>query len=189
MKKDLYFIALVPDPLICAEVKAFKTYAQEHFNSGRALRSPAHITLEPPFKWESSQINQLKDTLETWASKQDNFSVSLEGFEAFPPRVIFVDIIKNKELFNLQQSLKQTLRSQLDFVSDRPELPFHPHMTIAYKDLRKEVFVQAWAHFSTQEYQRIFTVKNICLLQHNGRVWEEGIYFDFKEKKTTVSQQ
>lgn len=173
MKPSIYFIAIIPDAATCAEVKAFKEFALANFESGGALKSPAHITLEPPFKWPDEDYPFLEKTLQSFAEKQSGFSLSLNNFEAFPPKVIFIDLIKSDPLFSLQDDLKNYLKSELKLVSDRPNRTYHPHMTIAFKDLRKSMFSKAWEHFSKVKYQKQFTVDWICLLKHNGKIWEE----------------
>ncbi len=182
MKPSIYFIAILPPPEIRKEIKAFKLFAQKHFDSGRALRSPAHITLEPPFKWHDAQISEVEKTLEDFAGGHYPLSIQLNNFSAFPPRVIFVDVKKNAELQNLQNSLKRILRDKLGLLSDRPERPFHPHVTIAFKDLRKAIYPQAWDHFSSINYQRSFSVRQISLLCHNGKIWEIKREFPLNSK-------
>jgi len=51
-------------------------------------------------------------------------------------------------------------------------------MTVAFKDLRKSVFPLAWKYFSNLKYMRVFEVKQLYLLQHDGRQWQ--IVDDFK---------
>ncbi len=180
MKDTLYFIAIVPETEIISEVKAFQQYALENFHSGKALKAPPHITLEPPIEPGFDQLLALENGLEEFASKQDSFSIQLENFSTFPQRVIFVDVIENQKLQQLQEDLKALLRSGFEFRRHRPDRPFHPHMTVAFRDLRKQMFPVAWAHFRKIEYRRTFTASGICLLRHNGSFWEERQYFDFK---------
>ena len=61
--------------------------------------------------------------------------------------------------------------------SDRPERSFRPHMTVAFRDLNKKMFREAWTHFSELQYQREFVAEQICLLQHNGKHWDERANF------------
>jgi 2'-5' RNA ligase len=182
LKTAIFFIAIIPNAEICSEVKAFKEYVLDHYGSGHALRSPAHITLQPPFKWEIEQLPILEDALNSFTEKQLAFSVELSGFDVFSPKVIFVDIVKNKLLQHFQNELANFLRSEFNLQSDRPDRAFHPHMTIAFKDLRKEMFTNAWAYFSRIPYRREFFANRICLLQHNGKTWEERTYFEMKNE-------
>lgn len=177
MNHAIYFVAIIPDPGVLAEVKAFQRYVSEHFGSSRALRAPPHITLIPPFKWHQSEIDKLESELEAITKALQTVKVQLKNFNCFPPRVVYVDVEKNKALENLQSGLQRHLNLKLEIKSDRPDRPFHPHMTVAFRDLRKEMFRQAWEYFSKVSYQREFVVEQICLLQHNGAQWDENAYF------------
>lgn len=179
MKEAIYFIAILPAHEIRQEVKAFKEYALEHFESGRALRSPAHITLEPPFKWADDQVEVVEACLESFSRNKAPFSIELCDFDAFSPRVIFVAVKENEALIRLQKELKQALKDQLSLISDRPEYPFHPHMTVAFKDLKKKQFPRAWEYFSNIPYRKTFEAQQLTLLRHNGEVWEVKKSFFF----------
>ncbi len=178
----LCFIAIVPEPEIASEVQAFQNYALEHFKTGKALRSPPHITLEPPIELELDQLPALENRLKTFAEKQHSFPIQLKNFSAFPPRVVFIDVVENQKLHRLQNDLKICIRSDfdldLDLRGNRPGQPFHPHMTVAFRDLTKKQFHKAWKYFGHIEYQRTFVANRICLLQHNGRCWEERQYYE-----------
>jgi len=177
-EKDLLlFIAVLPDDEIRAEVTNFKKYALERFQSGRALKSPPHITLIPPFRWSPGRIKELKTVLKYYAKSCPPFSLTLHGFNCFEPRVIFVAIEKNEELERLQSRLQVLLYSALS-IQNNCTHSFNPHMTVAFKDLRKSVFPLAWKYFSNLKYMRVFEVKQLYLLQHDGRQWQ--IVDDFK---------
>lgn len=181
MKTAIFFIAILPNREICSEIKTFKEYTLAHFDSGHALRSPAHITLEPPFKWDMDQLSMLESALKAFAEKASPFTIELNDFDVFSPKVVFVKVLKNKALWDFQYELTSFLRSDLNLLSDRPDRPFHPHMTIAFKDLRKEMFLKARDHFSKITYQRNIKADQICLLQHNGKVWKEKAFFKMNE--------
>jgi 2'-5' RNA ligase len=176
----LCYIAIVADDEVSAEVKAFQQFAADNFDSKSALRSPPHITLEPPFKWRSDRFDVLETALQSFAHQHSGFPVKLTGFNKFSSRVIFIDVEPNQPLQQLQQSLKTRLRSDLDLVSERPDRPYHPHMTVAFRDLRKNRFLEAWHHFSNIDYQREMKVSRITLLQHNGRIWQRRMDFEMK---------
>ncbi len=46
---NMYFVALVAPPDINADVLKWKNFFKEKFGCTVALKSPAHITLIPPF--------------------------------------------------------------------------------------------------------------------------------------------
>lgn len=185
MPEKLYFIALVPPEPISGEVAAFKQLAMERFHSGRALRSPAHITLFPPFFWQEARSGLLQEVLKEFAGEQCPFEVELRDFACFKPRVIYIDPVLSPSLIQIQKALLLRLEARLGLYSE-DERPFHPHMTIAFKDLKKEVFPEAWAYFSQVEYQRTFLADCIALLCHRNGRWEVDRAYAFgsmREKK------
>lgn len=178
MSEQLYFIAVIPDEEICREVTRFKQYAARHFNSRRALRSPPHITLIPPFRWANSRLSELESSLGVFSAKVSPFRLDLHHFGSFPGRVIFVEVLPNERLSLLQQHLEKYLAENLQ-LSNGGRKGFHPHMTIAFKDLKRSVFPAAWAYFSRQVYVRTFAVSALVLLQHQASGWVEYGHFPF----------
>lgn len=166
----LYFIAIVPPADIQAEVTAFKAYAAAHFQSRRALNSPPHITLIPPFRYDEAHAAALLADLRDWQASQPRFDIQLDGFAAFAPRVIYVDIAPNPALARYQQSLANYLASRYDFPTASRH-GFHPHMTVAFKDLKRQTFPAAWNHFRSLAYQRHFVVDGVELLWFAEGKW------------------
>ena len=171
MKEDLFFIAIIPPTEIRAEVRMFKEYALESFQTGRALHSPAHITLIPPFKWPGNEVNRIEEVLSEFAGIFEGFYIELDNFDCFKPRVIFVDIVDNPALIRFQAELEKRMVQHLGMESGG-QFGFHAHMTVAFKDLRREIFPAAWAHFSQLKYQRMFKVDAVYLLRHRQKEWK-----------------
>lgn len=177
---DLFFIALLPPEDIQEEVTAFKQYVAAHFNSKHALRSPPHITLIPPFRWLSSERSKLIQFLEDFHFSTSSFELILQGFDCFAPRVIFVDVRPEALLEQLQEALKTAIASQLG-IENRGPFGFHPHMTIAFRDLHQNLFPKAWQYFSEQSYHSTFSVQNLTLLRHQQKGWQVEGSFPFGE--------
>ena len=171
MDGRLFFIALLPDEAIQAEITRFKLYASRHFNSSRARGSPPHITRLPPFSWPEETLPRLEDSLSAFAAGEKGFSQALRHFDCFRPRVVFVDVVRNDALWGLQARLELRLRAELG-LEQKNAHPFHPHVTVAFKDLKRQAFEGAWAYFSAIEYERQFEATEICLLEHDGRQWQ-----------------
>ena len=57
---NMYFIALVLPTEINDEILKWKLFMKDHFNCLVALRSPAHITLVPPFWMNDDLENKLE---------------------------------------------------------------------------------------------------------------------------------
>ncbi|MCB0559828.1 MAG: 2'-5' RNA ligase family protein [Lewinellaceae bacterium] len=181
MASSLLFIALLPDEVIRKEVTQFKEYAATHFRSSRALRSPPHITLISPFRWPEERVGELHTILALFAAEEHPFQLGLDGFNRFPPRVIFVDVERKVELFGLQSRLEAYLEASLNLKNESHHA-YNPHMTVAFKDLHRSVFPEAWAYFSQLKYERALLVDALALLQHNGRNWEVSRQFAFEKE-------
>jgi 2'-5' RNA ligase len=173
----LYFIALVPHHELREEVKVLKEEMQERFYARHALKSPAHITLQMPFKRRVEDELQMTQALEDFASRQHPFTITLSDFGCFAPRVIFVKIENPEPIADLHAQLNQLLLHKLGFQKKEISQEVHPHMTIATRDLKKSAFKQAWSEFQQRTFKATFTVKSLFLLKHNGRHWE--IYREF----------
>ena len=177
--KNLYYIAIVAPEPILSEVKAFKHEMREKFNAKHALKSPAHITLQMPFKLPKNQEPDLTTALENFAKNQKGFKLKLSGFDCFAPRVVFVKVAEHEQLLRLHAAFKQ-------FINDKDLIPkenisqdMHPHMTIATRDLKKDIFPQAWGYYKNKPYEASFFADRISLLKHNGKFWEVYREFDF----------
>ena len=174
-----YFIALViPEPFQ-TELMAFKQLMANNYNSKGALRSPAHITLHMPFEWKEEKEDILINTLMQFSFKED-FMIDLLNFSGFEPRVLFVDVVKNNLLIELQTELMNFVKKNLRLFNQVKDMRgFHPHITIAFRDLRKEKFYEAQAYLKTQNYQASFKVSSFCLLKHTGKEWLVHREFNF----------
>jgi len=170
MPGKLHFIALLPDASIQEEVTAFKKTAARRFGSSHALKSPPHITLYPPFRWEEEEVPFLEKALERYAGELQPFEVVLKGFDRFDSRVLFVRVLPSAELEGWHVGLKKALAQNLG-LSLTDTRPFHPHMTVAFKDLRREQFPAAWAYFRAIDYERRFRAEALTLLVHREGRW------------------
>ncbi|MCY7358492.1 MAG: 2'-5' RNA ligase family protein [Rudanella sp.] len=164
--EQLYFIGLLPPEPIQQEVTAFKQQALERFGAGHALTSPPHVPLIPPFRSTRPDFSALSE----FADAQSTFDLRLTGFNRFDQKVLFVEVDANNELVALQKELELYVHYYLGVVPDYQ--PYHPHMTVAFKDLKRPIFPQAWAYFSEQTYQRSFTANALSLFKYNGKTWE-----------------
>ena len=171
MSVQKYFIAIViPEPFQ-TELMELKNVVKDKFNSKGALRSPAHITLHMPFEWKEEKEDVLVNTLKQFPFSE-SFNINLQNFACFEPRVLFVDVIKNELLEKLQRELMVYAQKNLGLLNQVNDMRgFHPHVTIAFRDLKKDKFYQALDYFKTQTYMASFQAESFCLLKHTGKEW------------------
>ncbi|MEX2335942.1 MAG: RNA 2',3'-cyclic phosphodiesterase [Fulvivirga sp.] len=171
--QKLYFIAIIPPEPVHGDVLHWKHEFAEHYDSKAALRSPPHITLHMPFKWREDQEERIDQALKELVFTQQPFDVKLDGFGAFKPKTIFVQVMNNDSLNDLHEGIKRQMKQSLNiFNADYKDRPFHPHMTVAFRDLKKHRFTEAWEAFESRTYGAIFPVHAVTLLKHNGKFWE-----------------
>lgn len=168
----LYFIALIPDAKPAEKIQKLKERIKEKFGAKHALKLPAHITLQIPFKLELEKEERLVQSLVDFSELQESFQVELSGFGAFPPRVIFVKIKNHQPLIILHQKLQDMLSENFKLTQREKIKEIHPHITLASRDLTKDNFFRAWEEFKEKEFHNSFLDKSYFLLKHNGKNWE-----------------
>lgn len=178
--KRRFFIALLPPQEVQEVASQIQHYFAEVYQSKAALKSPPHITLQPPFEWEFSNVSSLEEQLQKFSQTQFTLSITLDGFAAFKPRVIYMNVLKMPDLLLMQKDLMFHLESELQIVDPvSKSRPYTPHLTVAFRDLTKPNFHQAWAEFQTKELYFEFSIDRLTLLIHNGKMWEVHQQFLF----------
>lgn len=172
----MYFIAVVAPADVNRQVLQWKHYMREHYGCVVALKSPAHLTLIPPFWMEEQLEKELVTDLDAFAQQRQAFNVRLNNFDGFKPRVIFVGVEHNELLHQLKLSLEDYLLSLQKYPIKKESRPFHPHLTIANRDLRKKDFYPAFEHFQKLDYAASFAATGIAILKHDGVGWQ--VYHD-----------
>lgn len=181
-KGKLYFIALVPEGELYEEMMSLKNGIAIKYGSKAALKSPPHITLYMPFKWKEEKEKKLFDVLEEFSRIHEPVIVELKDFGSFKPRVIYIHVEDNESLNVIQKELIRALKTNLKIIDKGfEERPFRPHMTIAFRDLKKPMFFKAWEEeFKDKKFSASFTAHSIVLLKHNGKSWD--IYKSYEMK-------
>lgn len=177
---DLYFVAIVPPEPLLSEIEKLKLTACKRFNACAALNSPPHITLHMPFGWKRKKEDILYQFFDDYKSSIKPFIVKIEGVSHFGERVIFLSIEPNPTLMFFQSDLAKSMKRNLNlFNVNYKNKPFHPHITLAFRDLKKQHFSEAFVYFQSLNYSDTFMASQFCLLKHEGKKWETFKRFDF----------
>lgn len=170
--EQLYFIAIVPPAGIQDEITALKQEIAEKYGSSHALKSPPHITLHMPFRWKEKRFEELNTLMLELNEGIEPFEIELQNFDFFEPRVVFVDVMENEDLTDLQKQVVDACRRKLklDHANYRNRA-FHPHVTIGFRDLKKAKFYEAKKEFEERVFANKFRVQQVELLQHDGKQW------------------
>lgn len=176
---QLYFIAIIPPSPFFEEAQSLKEYFRDEYHSKASLNSPPHITLHMPFEWKEKKEDKLIAGLRDFSLGKNRFTISFNNFFCFAPKVIYIDIAPCQSLTFLQQELFRFCKINLNlFNAQYRDLPFHPHLTLAFRDLKKDLFTKAWQEFKEKKFSGEFQVNRIFLLKHNGTHWQ--LFHDFQ---------
>ncbi|MEH1780080.1 MAG: 2'-5' RNA ligase family protein [Nostoc sp.] len=177
-----FFVALLPPQDIQDYANQIKQYFADRYTSRGALKSPPHMTLQPPFEWADANLPLLEASLKEFASGQQPVAITLKGFDAFAPHVIYINVVKSQELLTLQADLMAYTESNLGVVDkvSKSRL-FAPHITVAFRDLTKQNFKAAWPEFEKRQLHFEFTTDKLTLLLHDGRRWNIKSEFAFAD--------
>jgi 2'-5' RNA ligase len=167
----MYFIAVVLPAHLDAKVQDLKQWMKEVYGSKVGLKSPAHITIAPPFWMQEEKEINLRQDMQLLAQQVPAFQMATENFSAFKPRTIFIAVEQNEQLNTLKKAADHFFR-KADYGMKFETRPFHPHITIATRDLRKKDFADAWPHFQEKKFRETFDATGLSLLKHNGRTWD-----------------
>lgn len=167
-----YFIAIVPNEPLLSQIQELKKNIFDVYGTKGALRSPGHITLHMPFSWEEDKEEKLISSLQNFSFEKE-FQITLSGFSCFEPRVIFINVEGNDLLFQMQQQLVRYVKQNLQLFNQSDDMRgFHPHVTIAFRDLKKPVFYKMWEEYKDKKFNASFNCKTICLLKHLDDRWQ-----------------
>ncbi|MDX2173099.1 MAG: RNA 2',3'-cyclic phosphodiesterase [Bacteroidota bacterium] len=166
-----YFIAIIPPSPIINEIEDMKKKIVLLHNTKGALRSPAHITLHRPFEWKEKNEEILINQLSQFKSEKP-FLIPLKNFGFFEPRVVFINVPNSKGLTELYTELKHFCQKKLKLLNEVNDLRgFHPHITIAFRDLKKPLFYELKKEFESKEYNNSFNYSGFSLLKFE-KTWE-----------------
>lgn len=172
MTEHLYFLAIVTPQSIRDRITELKLEVAEKFNSKHALNAPPHITLHMPFKWKEQKLDRLKEVIQKINNELIPFAVSLNNFDFFEPRVVFVNVLENESLNQIQKQVVDSCRKELKLDNaNYKDRPFHPHITIAFRDLKKPMFYKAKEYFEKVTFSAEFKVGQVSLLKYDGDKW------------------
>lgn len=167
-----YFIAIVPEGTLQQRATDLKLMLKERFNLKYALRSPAHVTLKMPFLWNEAKEERLFSTLEPFFATQPAFDLSFQGIGKFSDRVIYIKVKKNNLLLKMQEKLVQVCQRQLNQNQELSDYAYHPHMTVAFKDVKKKHFAEYLETVKAIGFSGRTSVEEVALLKKlDGEPW------------------
>ena len=168
---NMYFVAILCPQTVNEKVLLFKNWMKEQFGCAAALRSPAHITLVPPFWLGEEKELLLLQALQSFGSTLDELKIELDGFSHFGSRVLFVSVKESPALKELKGQVEGHFIKSFGSGIQKDDRPFHPHVTIANRDLKPSAFEKAWQHFNKREFNEAFLTNAVTILKLGSGRW------------------
>lgn len=168
---QMYFIAIVLPDMLNKKVLRWKHFMHEKFGCKVGLKSPAHITMIPPFWMQQEKEHQLIADMDAISSFALPFTIGTKNFSAFKPRTIYIDVAVSEQLRSLKAAVNEFF-SQADYKIKVESRPFQPHITIATRDLHKKDFNEALTFFKTKKFKAEWEAGGLSVLRHNSKNWD-----------------
>jgi len=170
---SLYLTAVLPPASLSEEIDDIRKEISMKYNVFAALKPPVHITLYRPVNMPSKLEEHLIKLLKPLSYQHEPFAQQLENFDSFNNKTLFVHCEKQPLLNTLQKDVATVFnKNNIDPPDVKSNSRFHPHVTIAYRDVSPEIFIQLWGEFKNRKFKRSFTVDRFTLLKHDGQRWQ-----------------
>jgi 2''-5'' RNA ligase len=146
----------------------------------KSSKLPAHFTIKAPFEYEN-EINDLIDVLEEFSKTAKAEPFTIDGYDHFDDRVIFMKVNMSKEAKAVHDKLIDNMSkiSYVDFdKKDGKDKVFH--ITLASKKL-KSLYARAWDYVQQYpcEFKGLFD--NVTIYRWEEETWKLYKEFSFKE--------
>lgn len=169
MKK--YFLAIIPEGEFQDRVTNLKLEIKDLYQAKYALKSPAHITVKMPFVYNEAKEEKLTEKLGNFIGDYQPMNITIKGVKTFGERVIYLGVEAGQDLYVFQKELKTFCKRELNIVDELSDRNFHPHMTIAFKDIKKSQFQNILQFSSEMNLSQEMVVNQIAMLKKVERQW------------------
>lgn len=149
------------------------------FNA-KSSQLPAHFTIKAPFEYDN-EITDLEETLEKFIGNEKVESFTIDGYDHFDDRVIYMKV-------NMSKGAKELHDRLIDKMSEVPYIEFDRkdgknktfHVTLASKKL-KPSYHKVWEYIQQYpcDFQCFFD--NVTIYKWEENTWK--LYREFKFNK------
>lgn len=172
MAPHLKLIAIIPPEPAFSVVRQEQEHIQRTWGPAHALRTPPHLTIIPPVALTAGEVGLLLGLAGAIAGEFTPFDMELNGYGAFKPRVLFIHPQPAPALNELHDIWRIALMTRMPHVLAKyPDRPFHPHVTLAHKDVKGMQFSKMWSYYEKKEFHAFFRVDHFHILKHVGDGW------------------
>ena len=115
------------------------------------------------------------------ADKTKPFQIEFTGYGCFKNSVIYMDMVVSSQIENLYREWRTALETGMPHLLKRyPDRPYHPHLTLAHRDVSPEVFKLMWEYYKEREHKTSVTFRSFGILHQQPAKWvvEEEFFFE-----------
>jgi 2'-5' RNA ligase len=176
---SLYFIAFLFSPEVEEMLWEMKRELSEKTGAVHALKIPPHITLFPPFHWESDRLPEIENLCRKLQNKCDSFEGKFTQYGNFRKDVIFLQPELPGMVHDFQTQLEASFLTLLPELKKTIYPPWKPHTTLVFRDLKDECFDQVFPQLSNVSMNIPFFIQGFFVLEHQQKLWKPLRYYPF----------
>lgn len=172
---SLFYIAVSCPPEIDEKIEELKEYMQQEYGCRAARKSPAHLTIVPPFRAEDELQSELTNFVTAFNIGMVPFEVKLKDYGQFAERVLFVDVERPNETLNtLERECMAEFSEKFPGIIFGMKPDFNPHVTIATRDIPEGALKNARTYFEENHpVDMSFEAKELVLYRLENGWWKK----------------
>jgi len=178
---SLYLLAILPPHELAQEIHQIRLHCAAKFGVLKALKPPVHISIYRPFRLEQEFEDNFILMIQSALKEQEIFNQEIENFEAFHTHAIVLKALLNPCILEIYNIISTIMTEKGIDKHPQDNFPFRPHLTIAYRDIKPEVFPLIWEDYKNKKFNAIFKADHLCLLKHDGDQWLVIKNYPFRE--------
>lgn len=173
--KSLYTTTIVPPAGLAQEIRTLQQEFADRYGTAAALKPPVHTTFSPPEHLDPSGADDYQQQLTEVCKEAVPFEITLSGFDCFlKNKVMFIAVAPCEPLMKLEQAFRSRKNS-------KETRPYHPHITIGYRNMLPEVFERAVEDYKSRTFNASFMVDALYVWKHEGGMWKTVGRVDFEK--------
>jgi 2'-5' RNA ligase len=170
---SLFYIAINCPQDVEEKVHGYKEYLQKAYGCRAASKSPAHITLVPPFRAEDELAKDLADFVHTYNAGLVPVEIRMEGYGNFGDRVLFLDVEPSAPLTALEKDVMTEFTTHFPSIIFGMKPEFNPHVTLATRDIPQGKLEEAKAYFEANHpFHTSFDARELTLFKLENGWWK-----------------